>query len=146
MTTPSHQTDPANAAAASSAPGTGTYTIMLPWQKPLMSMNDRKHYMVKARLTRQMRETTRLLANGLPIELEHIEVCLHYRPRDNRRRDTDNLMPVLKACADGIVDARLVADDTPEFMTKHMPVIHPAEKGQPGSMWLTITIQESNAS
>jgi crossover junction endodeoxyribonuclease RusA len=115
---------------------------MLPWQKPLMSMNDRKHWSQRARLTRQMRETTRLLARGLPTELAHIEICLHYRPRDNRRRDTDNLMPVLKACADGIVDARVVPDDTPQYMTKRMPVIHPAEKGQPGSLWLTITIQE----
>ena len=122
----------------------GTYTIMLPWSKPLLSMNDRKHFMAKARLTKQIRETTRLLARGLPTGLERIEICLHYRPRDNRRRDTDNLMPVLKACADGIVDAGVVPDDTPQYMTKFMPHIHAAEKGQPGSMWLTISdIQEA---
>lgn len=27
-------------------------------------------------------------------------------------------------------------------MTKHMPVIHTADKGRPASMWLTITIPE----
>lgn len=120
----------------------GTYTIVLPWKRPLLSMNDRMHWAQKARLTRQVRDTTRLLAWGLPRGLERIEITLHYRPIDNRRRDTDNLTPVLKACADGVVDAGVVADDTPQYMTKHMSVIHTADKGRPASMWLTITIPE----
>lgn len=105
-----------------------------------MSMNDRMHYMAKARLTKRIRKTAQDLAaeSSLPTGLDHVTVALVYRPRDNRRRDTDNLMPVLKACCDGLVDHGLTADDTPEYMTKHMPRIEPAQKGQGGAMWLEL--------
>lgn len=70
--------------------------------------------------------------------MQACQVTLHYRPRDNRRRDADNLVPTLKALCDGLVDAGLVPDDTPNYMHKHMPVIHPAERGKQGIMWLEI--------
>lgn len=118
----------------------GDIVLELPYQKPPLSMNDRKHHMARARITRQIRSTTAWLAKqaNVPIGLEHVAVCLHYRPRDRRVRDADNLMPVLKAACDGLVDYGLTADDTPELMQKLMPIIHPAEKGRPGSLWLTI--------
>ncbi|WP_232333365.1 hypothetical protein [Rhodococcus sp. p52] len=125
--------------------GVEVFTLALPYTSPPLSMNDRKHYMARARLTRQIRSTTAWLAKQQkgPTGLELAAVCLHYRPRDNRRRDSDNLMPVLKAACDGLVDHGLVPDDTPQFMTKAMPVIHPAEKGSEGSLWLTISIGDS---
>ena len=116
----------------------GTYTIVLPWKRPLLSMNDRKHWRERARITKQIRETTKLLAWGIPAGHDRIEIGLHYRPRDRRRRDSDNLVPILKACADGLVDAGIVRDDTPDLMTKLMPVIHPAVSGDLGAMWLEI--------
>ncbi len=118
----------------------GDIVLELPYQNPPLSMNDRKHHMARARITRQIRSTTAWLAKQakVPIGLEHATVCLHYRPRDRRVRDADNLMPVLKAACDGLVDYGLTADDTPELMQKLMPIIHPAEKGRPGSLWLTI--------
>ncbi|MFC9768634.1 hypothetical protein [Rhodococcus jostii] len=134
------QPDPAGSSASTLDGSTGTFgvTIELPWATPPMSMNDRMHWARKAGITKGIRDTTHVLVQHLP-KSGHITIGLHYRPRDDRRRDVDNLMPVLKACADGVVDAGLVADDTPEFMTKHMPVIHPAVKGEPGRMWLEIT-------
>ncbi|MFC9769179.1 hypothetical protein [Rhodococcus jostii] len=136
------QPDPAGSSASTLDGSTGTFgvTIALPWTTPPMSMNDRMHWARKAKLTKQIRDLTKLLVsvNAVP-KSDHITIGLHYRPRDNRRRDVDNLMPVLKACADGVVDAGVVSDDTPEFMTKHMPVIHRAVKGEPGEMWLEIT-------
>lgn len=36
----------------------------------------------------------------------------------------DNLVPTLKAAADGLVDAGVVRDDTPDLMTKVMPILH----------------------
>ena len=121
-----------------------TYTIDLPYEKPPLSMNDRMHWRKKNGLTQHIRGNTWALAKSakVPTGLGHVTVCLHYRPRDRRRRDADNLMPVLKAACDGLVDAGLVADDTPDLMSKLMPVIHPAEKGLPGALWLTITIGE----
>lgn len=121
-----------------------TYTLDLGYTSVPLSMNSRKHHMVRSRITKQIRTTAWALAKDakLPTGCAHVTVGLHYRPRDNRRRDADNLMPVLKAACDGLVDAGLTADDTPQFMSKLMPVIHPTEKGRPGSLWLTITIGE----
>lgn len=41
----------------------------------------------------------------------------------NRVRDTDNLARLEKAMFDGLVDARVVRDDRPEYMDKIRPVI-----------------------
>lgn len=124
--------------------GTHVYTLDLPYEKPTLSMNDRLHWREKAKRTQHIRATVHALARKakVPTGRASVEVRLHYRPRDNRRRDADNLMPVLKAACDGLVDAGLVADDTPELMQKLMPVIHPAEKGCPGALWLTIGVPQ----
>ncbi len=122
--------------------GVDVWTLELPYSKPPLSMNDRIHWRARARITQHLRASAFYLARNasVPVGCRHATVCLHYRPRDNRRRDADNLMPVLKAACDGLVDHGLVADDTPELMSKLMPVIHKAEKGREGALWLTITI------
>lgn len=42
--------------------------------------------------------------------------------KTNRRRDTDGAITSLKSAYDGIVDAGLVQDDTPEYMKRAEPV------------------------
>ena len=114
--------------------------LELPYSKPPLSMNDRQHWAVKARITAGVRTSTARLAKAarVPTGLAHVTVTLCYRPKANRKRDADNLVPVLKACCDGLVDHGLTVDDTPDLMTKAMPVIHPAVKGQPPALWLEI--------
>ncbi|NKS41713.1 hypothetical protein GS496_14235 [Rhodococcus hoagii] len=118
-----------------------TAVLELPWTKPPMSMNDRMHWAQKAKLTKRIRAEAGILAcrNRLPTGLDHVTVALVYRPCDRRRRDTDNLMPVLKALCDGLVDHGLVTDDTPQWMTKHMPRLDEPHKGTGGAMWLEVT-------
>ena len=119
-----------------------TYTLDLGYESPPLSMNSRMHWRAEARIKKDIRYTAWALARQakLPTGCAHVTVGLHYRPKRNYRQDADNLMPVLKAACDGLVDAGLVADDTPQLMSKLMPVIHPAEKGREGSLWLTVTI------
>lgn len=123
-----------------------TAVLELPWTKPPMSMNDRMHWAQKAKLTKRIRAEAGILAcrNRLPTGLAHVTVALVYRPRDRRRRDTDNLMPVLKALCDGLVDHGLVTDDTPQWMTKHMPRLDEPHKGTGGAMWLEVTWESAN--
>ncbi|WJJ10799.1 hypothetical protein P9990_19800 [Prescottella equi] len=125
---------------------TNTAVLELPWTKPPLSMNDRMHWAQKAKLTKRIRSTARTLAAAkrLPAGLDHVSVALVYRPRDRRRRDTDNLMPVLKALCDGLVDHGLVTDDTPQWMTKHMPRLDEPQKGAGGAMWLELTWEGAN--
>ena len=104
--------------------------ILLPWNKPLLNLNQKQHWAVKARNTKTVRDVTALLCRDLA-KADKIRVRLLYVPRDNRRRDTDNLVAMLKPICDGIVDAGVVPDDTPEFMEKWMPEIGDAERGNP---------------
>lgn len=118
------------------------YTIPLTFTKPPLNMNQRMHWAQKAKITKAIRHEAMVRCRAARIrKSKHITVQLHYQPRDNRRRDADNIAPTLKALCDGVVDAGVVPDDTPDYMTKIMPTIHPAIKGQDGKMWLEITTE-----
>lgn len=97
-------------------------TLTLNYPRPPLTANQRLHWRKKADLTRQLRETVAWLARPIPF-LHRIDVTLTWVVNDRRRRDVDNVVPTLKAICDGLVDVDIVPDDTPQFMTKHMPVI-----------------------
>jgi len=99
--------------------------LHLPWDRPPLSDNDRKHWRAKATAVKGIRETVQVLArlSGLPRGLEHVWVEYVWRAPDNRRRDSDNLNATTKPLYDGLTDYGIVKDDTPEFMTKLPPVI-----------------------
>lgn len=140
-----------------------TAIIELPWTSPPLSLNDRgasrRAMFAKAAKTAEVRRTALQLARAakLPHLVDHATVQLHYRPRDRGRRDTDNLVATLKPICDALTPGRparktrngkliapqygygLVADDTPQYMAKPEPIIHPAERGKAGAMWLEIS-------
>lgn len=111
---------------------TGPWTLDLGYTKPPISANSRMHWAQRSKITRQIRSRTAALAveHCVPA-LGRCDVSLYYRPRDSRRRDADNLVPILKAACDGLVDAGIVPDDVPAFMRKRMPVIVPADRTNP---------------
>lgn len=93
------------------------------WESPPLTANQRHpHWAVEAKLKKQVRGKTLELTQHFPA-MKRISVQLTWWVNDRRRRDTDNLWPTLKACCDGLVDAGLVPDDTPEFMDKPQPQI-----------------------
>lgn len=117
-----------------------TWFIRTRWTKPPISDNSRLHWTATHRIKQDVRrEVARLVAvAGIP-PLGRCEVNVEYTPRDNRRRDTDNLGTFRKVVADAVVDAGVVPDDTPEFMSKPEPVIRPADRLDPH---LTVTVRE----
>ncbi|WP_426727132.1 hypothetical protein ACEN2A_01780 [Corynebacterium auriscanis] len=116
------------------------HTIPLSFTRIPLNLNDRQHWAPKARITKQLRREAYIRCKAARIRPQpHITVTLHYQPRDRRKRDADNLSPTYKALCDGIVDAGLVNDDTPQYMTKVMPIIHPPVKGQQARFWMEIT-------
>ncbi|MBP2331251.1 crossover junction endodeoxyribonuclease RusA [Kibdelosporangium banguiense] len=121
------------------APTVYELDIPLCRNKPPLTANQRLHWREKARRTRMVREITRIRARQAGIQpCARITVQLHYRPGDNRRRDAPNLHATAKPAVDGLVDAGLVPDDTGEYVTEVMPVIHPG----PGNrrLWLTVEV------
>ncbi len=103
--------------------GTRTWTFDLPQARPL-SLNDRMHRYARAAAVAEYRAAAKSMARYMQIpNCERVRVTLVYEPRDARRRDPLNLVATLKAVQDGLVDARVVADDTVEFMESPMPLI-----------------------
>ncbi|MEV5543094.1 hypothetical protein AB0L13_40365 [Saccharopolyspora shandongensis] len=101
-----------------------TYSLALPYERPPLTANQRMHWAPKAEITKNIRHTAATLARNAKVPaLDRCAVRLVWTVTDRRRRDADNLVPTLKACADGLVDAGVVADDVPALMTKHMPEI-----------------------
>lgn len=114
-----------------------TWTLQLPFTGPL-SMNDREHWRPKAKRVAHVRAVTALLATQARIpRLDRIAVELHYAPPDRRRRDPLNLVATLKPIEDGLVDARIVPDDTPQYVEPTMPVLDPPA-GRPGSLHVVV--------
>lgn len=132
------------------------WLLLLPYQAPPLSLNDRRHRMVVWRAQHNLTEQVRLLARAQRIgRLDRIHVQLHYLPATRRTRDADNLVATLKPCIDGLRDAparfkggRMVAaaqagivvDDDPAHVRWSPPEIHAPVKQHTGSrLWLVIT-------
>lgn len=102
------------------------WRINLPITKPL-SLNDRTHWAKRAEAVRTVRWLAAQAAKREHIPaLPKVQIELHYTPKDKRRRDPLNLVATLKAVEDGIVDAGVIPDDTPDYSIPTMPVIDPA--------------------
>ena len=99
------------------SPSTFTGTIRIPLTTNPLSLNGREHWRVKAKHTKQWREFAAISARRFP-ELPACDVTLTWYVTDARRRDEDNIYPLLKALCDGLVDAGVVRDDTGDLMGK----------------------------
>lgn len=112
--------------------------IPLVFDKPALTANQRLHWAEKSRRTAMVREHVAWRARQARLMTqEHVVVQLHFVPPDRRRRDPSNLVPTQKPAVDGLVDAGVVKDDTPEWVTELMPVIHPPSYAVP-RMWLEV--------
>ena len=98
-------------------------TFTFDWAKAPLSLNYRLHRMAEAKITRELRTLMHYRALYAIAPMERCEVELVWIVKDKRKRDEENIVPVLKALCDGLVDAGIVPDDTPEFMVKRMPAI-----------------------
>ena len=123
------------------------WLLVLPWDKPPLSANQRVHWAKRARLTKQVVGDVQWLVRAQRIpSLGRCSVQLHYRPLTNRHRDTDNLVASLKPVCDAIVREGLVPDDTPAYMVKPEPIIHPWAKRvrlKHRVLWVVVTEMSS---
>lgn len=124
-----------------------SWSFILDYPKPPygLSQNDRpRHWAIRSGAVKDIRmevmARTRALKLGV---LEKIRVQVTWVVADRRKRDTDGPDPFCKAIYDGIgsdrgISARLVEDDSPEFMEKPRLVIR-YEKGARPHFEVTIT-------
>ena len=133
---------PAPAAPAESLSGPPrTWTLELPAGMRLLSLNDRLHWSVKGRITRDLRIAAWTLARQAQIPpLERATVTVEYQPPPTtRRRDLDNVGPASgKPCIDGALqDAHVLAGDDTRYLTEVTYRI--GEPYPKGRLVLTIT-------
>lgn len=115
-------------------------TFRFEWTKAPLSLNYRLHRMAEAKIVKELRSNMHARARHIP-EMGRCEVWLTWWVATNRRRDEENIVPVLKALCDGLIDAEIVPDDTPLYMVKHMPriLVMPNKRDLPH---FTLTITE----
>lgn len=120
------------------APTVHEIEVPLVRNRPPLSANQRLHWRPEATLKKLVRTSTALRARDLKLgACKHLTVQLHYATGDNRvRRDPANLCATSKPAIDGLVDAGLVPDDNPTYVTERMPEVHLG----PGTrrLWLTV--------
>jgi len=118
-----------------------TYRLRMPWPRPPLSANDRRHYMARAQLVAQVRVTAGWVVRAARIPpCTRVTVGLVYVPVIRRKRDGgENYADTLKAAIDGVVDAGVVPDDTPEYVIRLMPVVAPVDRDRPG-VFLTLEV------
>ncbi len=80
--------------------------------------------MMKATATKKYRLLTCEAVQNEQMESlpwKKVSVMASFYHKTKRRRDTDGAMYSLKSAYDGIVDAGVVPDDTPEYMKREEP-------------------------
>jgi len=119
------------------------HRLTLNYERPPLSENYRMNRYERARVVKEVRTLAGWWARSLRLRAEHVEVSLIWVVADGRKRDEDNVVPTLKALCDGLVDGGLVPDDTPQYMTKRMPVIE-KRKGTTPHLELVVSVPDAN--
>jgi crossover junction endodeoxyribonuclease RusA len=132
------------------------HRIELPYPEypryPALSLNLRGNRWATNKDTQAVRADVARLARYIEPG-KHLIVHLAWRPpKPGISRDEDNMVPLLKACCDGLargprrptvrnpgvaIGLDLVPNDSRAYMTKLMPVILP---DGPQGMWLTVLV------
>ena len=115
------------------------WQVQLPFTKSL-SLNDRMHFRVKAKMVAKWRQETKeaLVEAGVP-PCGRVKATLIYIPATRRRRDPDNLVASFKPAVDALVDAGVVPDDTEEFVERVWPrILEPQPKLDGGRFFLRV--------
>ena len=120
-------------------------SLLFPQPGRLLNMNHRTHWRTRWSVTKQWRTAAyqAALLLGPPSARTHpaAMVRLIIPVPDRRRRDPANLTPLTKACVvDGLVDAGVWPDDTPEYVETLEPrLVHvPTTKGLTATVELVI--------
>lgn len=108
--------------------------VLVPdWTTPPLSLNDSVgHWAPRAKKIAACRTWAALaVLEALIPPLRHAVVQMFWTVPTKTHRDAENPVATLKPVCDGLVDGGIVPEDTPEWMTKFMPVIEYV-KGQAG--------------
>lgn len=110
--------------------------LAFPQPAPLLSLNDRDHWSIRAKGVRTWRQAAWAAAHQwrqrgqVRDYLEAGIVTVRLPVKDRRRRDPHNFTPTLKAIVDGLVDAKLWPDDHAGHLTTTEPQLWIPQPGE----------------
>jgi crossover junction endodeoxyribonuclease RusA len=91
--------------------------IHIPLETDPLSLNKSLHWATEGKLKKQWRRFSGLQAARFPA-FAKVDVTLTWFVITNRVRDEDNMARLLKCLCDGLTDAGVVPDDSPQYMGK----------------------------
>lgn len=117
----------------------GVWVLTLPYTSPPLSQNRRMHHMKEHAERKQILQDVGWLARAkkLPTGLSAIHVTLLWRPKQIRRRDSDNPAPTIKACIDALVRHGVVPDDSSRYVSSEAQIVD-GRCPAPHGLWLVV--------
>jgi crossover junction endodeoxyribonuclease RusA len=108
-----------------------TLTVEFDLPAKCLTMNQRLHWAQKAKISRLWRDAAAEAAAVLMVPDDEMQtyppgpslVTVHLPVKGNRRRDPHNWFPTIKPIVDGLVDAGLWPDDTPQWVRCTEPTL-----------------------
>ena len=118
------------------------HVLHIPAPCEWLNANDRLHWAVKARLTREWRNAAAWAARdaGLPTITRHVHITASIHKLHGRQYDASNWAPTGKAAIDGLRDAGVLIEDSNKYVTG--PDMRAGERAT-GRAYLVLTIEET---
>lgn len=113
--------------------------LAIPAPESFITANQRLHWAVRSVLVRKWREQTAWAAKSarIPAFTEPVRITATVHRDHNRGRfDATNWAPTAKACVDGLVDAKVLVDDSNRYVTG--PDMRAGEPWDDAALVLTI--------
>ncbi len=98
------------------------------------------HYRKVAKLVKWWRERAEVAARGFALQKGPVDVVVDLYLKGKRSQDCGACYPTVKAIIDGIVDAGVLVDDTPEYVASirmHAPVLNAPADQVVVTLWAT---------
>lgn len=97
---------------------TRQWVLLLPWQRPPYTLNDRYGKWEAHRVRSMIRDETAKLLGGVPRGAGPLSAELVWYPGSDRVADSDNIAPTLKHCLDALKLRGIVVDDNPKHVVR----------------------------
>lgn len=113
---------------------------LAPSPSPWLSLNERAHWGRRKTLSQHYRKAVYAACRmHLVPQLDGAYVMALVSFGSPRRRDAHNVMPTIKACVDGLVDARVIPDDSDKYLIG--PDIRRVLSPDPGIVLLVASVE-----
>ena len=108
---------------------------------PPLSLNKRMSWQQEYRITKRIKQEIFWQAKSKKLPKLHGQkprIRLVYVPSANRRRDPSNMQPTQKAAIDGLTEAGIIRDDSPDHIQEQLPYVSEPIRGAKTRLFLEI--------